>query len=104
MRISDWSSDVCSYDLEAYPIEALAALVALVLDDRIGADVDQRRRQSAMDREIVRRDLDHRVEAGTQLGAVRRTDLRLDQERVLQRHDLHPIGRASGRKRGCPYR
>src|SRR3546814_17957195 len=33
MRISDWSSDVCSSDLAAHVVASLGGRIALVLDD-----------------------------------------------------------------------
>src|SRR3546814_4621699 len=79
MRISDWSSDVCSSDLGAAVdlAEAILVLDAHVrIERRVGALVHER---------VHRRDLD---------------------TRLVHRHQKHgdaQIGRASCRERVCQY-
>src|SRR3546814_11660593 len=51
MRISDWSSDVCSSDLEGEPaVDARAVFVAVWLTaERVGGGIDQEREVMADD-------------------------------------------------------
>src|SRR3546814_2946448 len=84
MRISDWSSDVCSSDLRRLPQKRRAAaalfIVVLVLERRIIDAVDPARRlaprEAARNRERVGGD---------------------------RRIDIDQIGRASCRERVCQY-
>src|SRR3546814_20808985 len=76
MRISDWSSDVCSSDL--------------VLDG-VGADLLDHRVEAAIDAEIISGNLNHRFLVGIHEGDVRGPHLGFDQQGVLDRHDLHQI-------------
>src|SRR3546814_8476233 len=92
MRISDWSSDVCSSDLDAgdEDVRAVGHRVDVDLDGLAQVAVDQ-----------------HRVLAGD---LHRRGDVALQPLRVVD--DLHgaaaqhvgrQLGRASGRERVCQY-
>src|SRR3546814_11132676 len=96
MRISDWSSDVCSSDLEAlfFPdIGAAAGLVA-ALDQRCryprGLQPDRQRK--AAETGTDERDFFHRVRLPTTAFRARRTGTGGLPAK---------IGRASGRERGC---
>src|SRR3546814_17526351 len=68
MRISDWSSDVCSSDLIGQAVERLTDQLA------------QRRRADALDRRI------HRVEA-----VAERAGLVVADDAVARMHDLQPV-------------
>src|SRR3546814_9418583 len=69
MRISDWSSDVCSSDLHAHDLAG----------------------ESAIDRKVIGGDLDVRGVADLDEGDVARGDARFDEQFVAERHDLHDL-------------
>src|SRR3546814_14180311 len=114
MRISDWSSDVCSSDL--VPIEFLALEAGFVVQARL-VDIDPIAEQEARDlgEPRVRREAGHRValavdlEDRADLAALRLGDdrCRVDRggigEQTARRRLQMPIGRASGRDRECKY-
>src|SRR3546814_14721143 len=99
MRISDWSSDVCSSDLQILHREADTAEIGLITDDGVGERVAP---------EIVAR-------IGT-VETARQIELRLDARRQraarlaggevqpvgcdIRAVEVGDIGRASGRERG----
>src|SRR3546814_1070635 len=69
MRISDWSSDVCSSDLHAHDLAG----------------------ESAIDRKVIGGDLDVRGVADLDEGDVARGDARFDEQFVAERHNLHDL-------------
>src|SRR3546814_5876433 len=84
MRISDWSSDVCSSDLIAFLLRPFAQVAVSELRKRCAHPVD-----AGYGGERV-------IDSGRQ-GAQRDLDQLGDQELQVQ------IGRASCRERGCQY-
>src|SRR3546814_1026316 len=86
MRISDWSSDVCSSDLDAEgdPIKALQRVVELVHDGRLEDHVVQRQLIS-LDRDGARPVL------GMFLGGAYLADVML-----YCRHRIYPLGLPNG--------
>src|SRR3546814_13807643 len=97
MRISDWSSDVCSSDLDAEHsgdergIRGAVATAHLI--ERVFGGVRQRRHPRQGEEARTALDRVDKAENGVELRAVGGIG--------LPRHDQ--IGRASGRERGCPY-
>ena len=75
----------------SHQVVAFRRRARTIVDDRIGADVLDPAGETAVDREVIGRQLDHRVEAGPHEGDVARPHARLDQQRVLERHDLDEI-------------
>ena len=58
-----------------------------LVGERVGADQLHASLQRAIDRVVVGRQLDRRRQAGTDEGHVVRRDPRLDQQRLVERHD-----------------
>src|SRR3546814_16946381 len=106
MRISDWSSDVCSSDLR--PALERAPELARIAKADAGADLGDR--QVAAAQQFARSLAAHLVvqdaeaaAGGEQLpaqGAFCQVQFRGD---ITQRRALVQNGRASGRERGCRY-
>src|SRR3546814_4431038 len=96
MRISDWSSDVCSSDRLDQPLPQRPRFVTLYFDkvDHAGHDagpdsVEVREAEVAVDMALARL-----------IAGLEARDLR---ERVDLLVVSDPIGRASCRERGCQY-
>src|SRR3546814_13659816 len=87
MRISDWSSDVCSSDLRA--VQPLADAAVLDAQPRMVPLADGMRRTQRRHRNVIER-----------TGAMRR-DLAVGMPLLVDH--LHQIGRASCRERVCQY-
>src|SRR3546814_9265588 len=84
MRISDWSSDVCSSDL----ISDLPALeVDAGIDDGVHDVADDVHQQAEQREEVERAEHDRIVPV----------------QRGLEAEEAEEIGRASCRERVCPY-
>src|SRR3546814_19334822 len=99
MRISDWSSDVCSSDLEA---DAFAALL------QNGAAIEEVAAQTGVSKSTVRRRLALASLCGEVKAAVRAGEVPLSVAEALtlgstaeQPPVLGQIGRASCRESGC---
>src|SRR3546814_21043166 len=104
MRISDWSSDVCSSDLFCYfdyPIKDLAgSTLGIVGEGALGQSVAS-----------IGRALGMRVTFAARKGGAKQGSLYTPFEQMLAQSDvitLHcplndPIGRASCRERVCQY-
>src|SRR3546814_15952029 len=106
MRISDWSSDVCSSDLPApprqpvRPREDCVVLLSGGLDSLIGAiDLTAMGRKPLAVSNVVRGDGDNQVGFAAAIGGGLR--------HLPLNHNATPpwrkIGRASCRERVCPY-
>src|SRR3546814_4257626 len=90
MRISDWSSDVCSSDLRCQPRRVLGAAATASAERGI------------LHEEVMRREkLLLGAAARADIGAVRHQHPALRLVAQARRH--HQIGRASCRERVCPY-
>src|SRR3546814_16663230 len=103
MRISDWSSDVCSSDLVEPPAQRLA--IGVHVGDRLGGDARIHRRLGDRDRDFlhqprIERRGDDIFGAERVLGAVSERDFLWH---LLARQRGEQIGRASGRERVCQY-
>src|SRR3546814_4441096 len=84
MRISDWSSDVCSSDLLAHLVADVQVELAVGLDvDRIRAPAVERRGQELVAPVVGRADLPRPL--------------------VVEADQVGQIGRASCRERVCQY-
>src|SRR3546814_16640445 len=83
MRISDWSSDVCSSDLGLVERAAMATLVGGA--ERSGEQHTERAREH---RRLVRQHVAEQIVGDDHVELLRRAD---------------EIGRASCRERGCQY-
>src|SRR3546814_18659316 len=99
MRISDWSSDVCSSDLEDHAVRACYA--ALGMQDAVKRYSEELQRTHGLSVHI-------RVGLNSGEVVVRSIgrDLRMDYTAVGQTTHLAArmeIGRASGRERVCQY-
>src|SRR3546814_20817768 len=104
MRISDWSSDVCSSDLGVFPVRAQQApngrtfvfpldpSSCLLVEQVYGSRIKPER---------------HKIAAGYLLASVEREAylraLRFRRDLRMGTHHFHQIGRASCRERVCPY-
>src|SRR3546814_15797996 len=113
MRISDWSSDVCSSDLLLVDLKLIApvllgpqVIVALILI----AVVEERARQKIIEAELEHPppDLERRIEIGRRRPGERQRSLRPEKTaRQAVRPGLRDrrmqIGRASCRERVCRY-
>src|SRR3546814_18788289 len=109
MRISDWSSDVCSSDLDNSRCYRLSEAERVAHGDDVVADLQQVRVAQGQSHEVVGRDLDD--------GDVRprvRTDLPTLQAATVAHGDgdlvsllphvvVGKLGRASCRERVCQY-
>src|SRR3546814_16816499 len=101
MRISDWSSDVCSSDL----------LGLVVVDEaRPGREAEPQavRVPQALGNRLVQQLRLHRLEQAGLLGAPQAPGIHRDEDvgwaiGPLALDALDKIGRASGRGRGCQY-
>src|SRR3546814_1584310 len=97
MRISDWSSDVCSSDLVMAPGE-----IAVYGPEAVAVGAAVIGRQFSADQQHLRTgitaDADHGIEVCRQFGR-RQTA----QAIVAAQFDQYQIGRASCRERGCQY-
>src|SRR3546814_6030497 len=89
MRISDWSSDVCSSDLLRHPADLTGRHLRVLRSDR-GCDVA---RHQGVARELVGVEPDPHGVAGTEQARLADSGNTLDRE----------IGRASCRERVCQY-
>src|SRR3546814_13948801 len=103
MRISDWSSDVCSSDLHILESARLEAGREARIDAGIGAELIRRyhsRIEAFIDRAVV----DHEGN-GNQRHARPGVEALLDGALFVARVAAagRQIGRASGRERVCPY-
>src|SRR3546814_14092312 len=98
MRISDWSSDVCSSDLEAQPRFGRLGEFA----DQGGALVGPRGFERTVEhRELLLHHLDARVDQPAAIGvAIIEADR---EQRDRQDIDRKEIGRTSCRERVCKY-
>src|SRR3546814_17651160 len=108
LRISDWSSDVCSSDLEELQLQRAAlSQMAIVID---GHDVEIARRNTMRDARMPRCQL--RFEVRPLEGVANFIDARLAAHRREERQPLrrrwpcgiglpHGNGRAQGRERVC---
>src|SRR3546814_15194819 len=102
MRISDWSSDVCSSDLAGrgeQRIENLAARIDLA-DHRVGIDFDPVERDMAREARV-----DQAARIGGQAFGVLRHREQSAAALGLRRSDAHvgdTSGSASSRERECP--
>src|SRR3546814_1304504 len=97
MRISDWSSDVCSSDLHA----------AFLIADIARRRADQPRNRVLL-HEFAHVDAHHGAviveqEFGQRLGQFGLADARRSQEQETAERAIWEIGRASGRERVCQY-
>src|SRR3546814_20644560 len=107
MRISDWSSDVCSSDLDV--------IIRRIVDAR-GAELDLRQLARQIDRQRAAVAMRESGEAAVFRGRVHVLDVAVDLQ-VIARVPFEPgriiggdrsvagkqIGRASGRERVCQY-
>src|SRR3546814_10752566 len=96
MRISDWSSDVCSSDLAGRPggiaeEEDGREQAAADRGDRRAGDAERRRAEMPEDQRVVEDGVQDRPEDHRPEGDVSPPD------------DAEKIGRASGRERVCQY-
>src|SRR3546814_11884854 len=106
LRISDWSSDVCSSDLEELQLQRAAlSQMAIVID---GHDVEIARRNTMRDARMPRCQL--RFVVRPLEGVANFIDARIAAQRREERQPLRrrwpcgmEIGRASCRARVCPY-
>src|SRR3546814_19575097 len=115
MRISDWSSDVCSSDLPETGIDAAAQravtvgrpimLVEDVLCPREEADIFRHSQLGAQvdKRVIVQHEAVRRIVEALARPAQRRSDIATAGKGVADRCIRREIGRASGRERVCQY-
>src|SRR3546814_20706672 len=115
MRISDWSSDVCSSDLVAHRIAPVAELPvedageALAVDHVVaGAEVLMQQDGPLRLRRVQFAPAPpplQRQEAAAQLVEMAAVACDRRSGRIGRRgaEQSQPIGRASGRKRVCPY-
>src|SRR5688572_1704042 len=62
-----------------------------IIDNRVGAYVLDSTGETAVDREVVRRQLDHRIKPGPQEGDVPGPHTCLDQQRVVERHNFDQV-------------
>src|SRR3546814_12906564 len=108
MRISDWSSDVCSSDLERAGLRADADDVAIAdladraAAERLGADVDRAGHLARCARHPAIGDQSHAKSAVLE-HAERRGELVQFGHSVCARALEAEIGRASCRDRVCQY-
>src|SRR3546814_21037104 len=109
LRISDWSSDVCSSDLRAHRGEVVVVLVGVRRGLRLGARMDAEGDLVTLGRPLdghPRRDrLDPLVEALVEDVEHLVADLHAVAEEGVGVGGLEDeeIGRATGRERGCQY-
>src|SRR3546814_18397670 len=113
MRISDWSSDVCSSDLWLEALVELLAAVALRERHPLPADVEvQRARVVAVPaRRLPRAELRHQVvrDVGERGAGQQRTQVRRDPPRPRKRPPRAAVfgqpttGRMAGGGHGCQY-
>src|SRR3546814_7805518 len=99
MRISDWSSDVCSSDLDALVVQAIAEIenesktkVLIIEDEPL----------ISMQLESLVGDLGHAV-VGTAATRTQALDIFERSPAGLVLADIQQIGRASCRERVCQY-
>src|SRR3546814_12061294 len=97
MRISDWSSDVCSSDLVAYvPMQELLEIEAF--DEDTVNELRTRARNALLTEAIAH---EERVQTARDLLEIQGMDAALVSR--LAEHGIVKIGRASCRERVCPY-
>src|SRR3546814_1647517 len=99
MRISDWSSDVCSSDLGFVASTLYSGVPSLVRELRKHApelDIQLLEMMSSQQIEALKTG---RIDIG--FGRIRRNDPAA--ERTVLREERLEIGRASCRERVCPY-
>src|SRR3546814_12071238 len=104
MRISDWSSDVCSSDLRQLRARADQARASLVASRRALAD----RRAQLRQLEVRKRVASRALTSNANLEADRAIALGEKARDIVDFMDLlsvseNDIGRASGRERVCQY-
>src|SRR3546814_9634640 len=97
MRISDWSSDVCSSDLDDLPAAGVDLELGHHLRQIMASSAPRSARLAFRGRLLVGR------LARRPLRARRTTACRSDVGGVLGGNAGMEIGRASGRERGCKY-
>src|SRR3546814_2305408 len=95
MRISDWSSDVCSSDLRSADPEVIAPANS---DALLPEDVQPQQRRQRSDRRDLRPEV-----AADDIGIDHRLMRRAGDPRRIDRQRADEIGRASCRERGCQY-
>src|SRR3546814_12551545 len=104
MRISDWSSDVCSSDLErmilggkVYSAEEMydMGLVHVIAETGEG--------EQAVRDYISENNARHSGHVGVYRAGRRVNPLQLDELKELVEHWVYKIGRASSRERVCQY-
>src|SRR3546814_18285486 len=97
MRISDWSSDVCSSDLLAQAVAVALAVAELQRVERHLRQLDR------LELAVVKQQLQAPPRGDPHVEAAVRADPQAVLQLAVENHLAAELGRASGRERVCQY-